>query len=76
MKLLGRRGIDFEYLFKHPELMAAEDLSKYISELEKIYINYYGLSDGANDNIEYKSKFSDSEKQQGESLGIPTLEKY
>ena len=74
MRLLGKRGIDFKYLFEHSELMAAEDLSNYISELEKIYINY-GFSD-ANDNIEYKSRFFDSEKQQGESLGIPTLEKY
>ena len=75
MRLLEMQGIDFKYLFEHPEFMAAEDLSTFISELEKIYDDY-GLFDDETDNIEYKSRFNESENLQVESLGIPTLEKY
>ena len=75
MKLLNMQGIDFKNLFEHPEYMAAEDLSTFISELEKKNADY-GLCDEETDNIEYKSRFCESENLQMESLGIPTLEKY
>ena len=73
MKLLNMQGADFKNLFEHPEYMAAEDLSRFVSELEKIYADY-GLCDDETDNIEYKSRFCESENLQIESLGFPTLE--
>ena len=75
MKLLEEKGANFKSLFDHPEFMAAEDLSTFISELEKIY-DEHCLFDYETDNIEYKSRFCESEDFQVESLGIPSLEKY
>ena len=61
MKLLEEKGANFKSLFEHPEFMAAEDLSRFISELEKIY-DAHCLFDYKTDNIEYKNRFMNQKK--------------
>ena len=77
MKIFRKGGIDFQELFTHPELPAAEDLSEFIDELTEIYRENreYFLCDSDN-SVEYKTRFQNSSKSNYLPYGIPRLEKY
>ena len=77
MKVLRKNGIDFKELYNKPELLAAEDLSEYINKLSEIHHSYKKLFEGAKDsNIEYKTRFQNSNDSNTIPYGIPTLEKF
>ena len=78
MKLLSKKGIDFEKLFKHPELQAGEDLTKFIDNLTETYKLNPKAFEGDNDNdIECRTKFKKSKLYSNyKPYGIPTIEKF
>ena len=73
--ILYKPGINFKKIFENPSLMAAEDLTDFINELESIYDNSALFNKEEND-IEYKSKFDDPKFEDELPIGIPTVEKF
>ena len=77
MKIFKKKGIDFEELFKKPELPAAEDLSEFIDKLTEIYQSNFKLFKYDQDvNVDYKTRFQNVNKLNPIPYGIPTLEKF
>ena len=77
MKIFRKQSINFEELFNHPELPAAEDLSEFIGVLKDIYYDNRELFLSDSDSsVEYKTRFQNSTESNFLPYGIPRLEKY
>ena len=77
MKVLRKVGIVFSELFNNPKLQASEDLTEYINKLNKLYIDNHRLfKNDLDDDVEYKTRFQDSEDLNPVPYGIPRLEKF
>ena len=77
MKVLRKKSINFSELFSKPELLAAEDLTEFITKLNEIYALYDYLFRNDNDNsVKYKTRFKDSQNSSPVPYGMPTIEKF